>query len=389
MLPGENRQFKLIQGVDSDAAFSDPRKRMRLPSNMQPSRRFGGPGGRHRSGMGPLLLVLVLAVSFSEAKANTGRETYLFGRSTRIIVPREFRWRQPERQFAEAHGARLDLYSRNFNVGDVVYAEIRLPAGASYSRLSLDGDDLPLTRTSYGLRTFFAIPSNFRARHMELKWVVPDLKIEKYLALRPVGVKFPIAATYRRVPAPRPKRQESGIRPPPQSSDLDRRLQEERSIKARIFSYRSYDRVQATLSHPRDRHHITSPIFVRRMQVFYHIEKGRRKETGRLTIIHNGVDLRGTTGAPIYALMDGQVVLSRGMYFEGNYTVIDHGNGVFSGYMHQSKFHVSPGQTVHAGDLIGEVGTTGYSTGPHLHISLTIRGIAADPLSLLMLPVRK
>lgn len=331
--------------------------------------------------------------------ANTGRSIFIVSKATRVILPPDFKWKQPERRFSEGQGARMDLFSRGFRPGDVVYAEVRLPAGVNQSRLTLDGEELPLTRTSWGYRTLFAVPSNFRARHMELKWVVPDLKLEKYLALRPESVKFPVSTSYRRLSSPKhpavakpatteeeKKRQEQERK---RNEDFARMIAEQRSIKARVFALRSRDRVEPVLSHPRDRHHITSPIFVRRVQVFYRLEKGRRNETGRSTILHNGVDLRGASGAPIFAMLDGQVVLAQKMHYEGNYTVLDHGNGVFTGYMHQSKFHVTPGQTVRAGDLIGEVGTTGFSTGPHLHASLTIRGVAADPLSLLTLPIRK
>lgn len=329
--------------------------------------------------------------------ANTGRSTFVVSSATRVILPPDFHWKQPERRYTEGHGARLDLYSRSFRPGDAIYAEVRLPAGVTQSRLSLDGEELPLTRTSWGYRTFFAVPSNFRARHMELRWTVPELKLEKFLALRPESVNFPVSTTYRKLPPKRPaaktppaeetkKRQEQDRK---RNEEFERMIAEQRSIKARVFALRSRDRVESALSHPRDHHHITSPIFVRRVQVFYRMEKGRKNETGRSTILHNGVDLRGVTGAPIFAMLDGQVVLAQRMHYEGNYTVLDHGNGMFTGYMHQSRYNVTPGQNVKAGDKIGEVGTTGFSTGPHLHVSLTIRGVAADPLSLLTLPVRK
>ena len=69
--------------------------------------------------------------------------------------------------------------------------------------------------------------------------------------------------------------------------------------------------------------------------------------------------------------------------------MIDHGNGIFTGYMHLSKFEVREGDRVKAGQLIGESGATGRARGAHLHLNLWIRGTPVDPLSLLSLPVRQ
>lgn len=275
-------------------------------------------------------------------------------------------------------------------MGDAVYAEIRLPERARTSYLRLDGVTLPLTKTSFGYRTLFAIPSNFMARHMELQWTVPELQITKYLALRPTSVTWPVTKNYRRVhrgPGRKPAPDEERRRQERQV-EIERQIAAERLIKAAAFSTRSADRIGISISHPCDIHYITSSIFVRRIQISYTIEKKKRKELGRHTVIHNGVDLRGRVGAPIFAMLDGRVVLAQRMHYEGNYTVLDHGNGVFTGYMHQSKIHVRAGQDVRAGDFIGEIGSTGFSTGPHLHATLTIRGVMADPLSVLVLPIR-
>jgi murein DD-endopeptidase len=75
------------------------------------------------------------------------------------------------------------------------------------------------------------------------------------------------------------------------------------------------------------------------------------------------------------------VILARPMYYEGNFTVIDHGLELYSLYMHQSEILVKTGDKVKKGDLIGRIGSTGMSTGPHLHLGLRVLGTMIDPLS--------
>ncbi|MCB1169095.1 MAG: M23 family metallopeptidase [Leptospiraceae bacterium] len=163
----------------------------------------------------------------------------------------------------------------------------------------------------------------------------------------------------------------------------------EKSLKNQVFERKGNDLITNRLSHPRDMHYITSQCFTSRLQIYYKYENGKKVEVNRRVVMHNGVDLRGRPGTPVYAIADGQVVMARSMHFEGNFTVIDHGLGVFSGYMHQSNLRVQVGQYVRAGERIGDVGNTGYSTGPHLHLALWIRGVPVDPLSLYSLPIRE
>lgn len=102
---------------------------------------------------------------------------------------------------------------------------------------------------------------------------------------------------------------------------------------------------------------------------------------------HRGVDLSGKKDDPIFAIQDGKVELARKMYFEGNLTIINHGNDIFSLYMHQSKTMVKEGDVVKKGDLIGKIGSTGMSSGPHLHLSLKVKDVYVDPMSLISLNV--
>lgn len=98
---------------------------------------------------------------------------------------------------------------------------------------------------------------------------------------------------------------------------------------------------------------------------------------------HRGLDLRGAQGTPIHAAADGTVALADNLYYSGNTVYLDHGDGVFSAYLHMSAIDVKPGQEVKAGQVIGRVGATGRVTGPHLHLSLLVQGASVDPLPLL------
>ena len=95
---------------------------------------------------------------------------------------------------------------------------------------------------------------------------------------------------------------------------------------------------------------------------------------------HDGIDFGAAMGTPIRAAAAGTVVSAsvRGGY--GNATIIDHGRGLATLYAHQSEYAVIPGQVVAAGQVIGRVGSTGLSTGPHLHFEVRVRGVPVDPL---------
>lgn len=109
----------------------------------------------------------------------------------------------------------------------------------------------------------------------------------------------------------------------------------------------------------------------------------KRVFNGEPRSVHRGLDLRGATGTPILALADGRVVLADNLYFAGNAVYINHGEGVFSAYMHLSEIQVKPGDTVQKGQVLGLVGATGRVTGPHLHLSLFVQGQSVDPQPLL------
>jgi murein DD-endopeptidase MepM/ murein hydrolase activator NlpD len=98
--------------------------------------------------------------------------------------------------------------------------------------------------------------------------------------------------------------------------------------------------------------------------------------------VHYGLDLGGSRGAPVQAAADGEVVLARDAYLSGKSVVLWHGSDVFTLYFHLDRMLVRPGAKVRKGERIGRVGSTGRSTGPHLHWSARVGGLLVDPESL-------
>lgn len=94
---------------------------------------------------------------------------------------------------------------------------------------------------------------------------------------------------------------------------------------------------------------------------------------------HEGLDFSAYGGTAVYAPAAGQVVLAEQLAARGGAVIIDHGLGVFTGYYHLSEVLADPGQTVASGGLIGRVGSTGLSTGNHLHWDLLVGGVWVDP----------
>jgi murein DD-endopeptidase MepM/ murein hydrolase activator NlpD len=119
---------------------------------------------------------------------------------------------------------------------------------------------------------------------------------------------------------------------------------------------------------PVDGAHLTSPFGMRE----HPISGGMRE--------HKGVDLAAAIGMSIYATADG--VVSRADWFSGYglYVSIEHGGNIETRYGHMSRLNVAAGQQVRKGDIIGFVGTTGHSTGPHVHYEVRIGGQPVNPV---------
>jgi murein DD-endopeptidase MepM/ murein hydrolase activator NlpD len=106
---------------------------------------------------------------------------------------------------------------------------------------------------------------------------------------------------------------------------------------------------------------------------------------GKTSSPHLGLDFRVPSGTPVASMGGGTVLLARPLYFEGNFVVIDHGQGLLTLYLHLSEFKVKEGEQVKRGEVIGLSGDTGRATGPHLHVAVRWQGTYLDPASVIRL----
>lgn len=113
----------------------------------------------------------------------------------------------------------------------------------------------------------------------------------------------------------------------------------------------------------------------------------RRVYNNETRSVHSGVDIEATLGSAIIASNSGSVALAADLYFSGKTVILNHGLGVSTSYFHMSRLLVRTGDVVHKGDTIGETGSTGRSTGPHLHWAVRVFDSRVDPRSLIRLPL--
>jgi murein DD-endopeptidase MepM/ murein hydrolase activator NlpD len=97
--------------------------------------------------------------------------------------------------------------------------------------------------------------------------------------------------------------------------------------------------------------------------------------------MHTGIDFRAPTGQPARATAGGKVVSAGYEGGYGNLVEIDHGGGITTRFAHLSKIGVKKGQAIAKGDVVGNTGNTGRSTGPHLHYEIRVNGRAIDPMT--------
>lgn len=124
-----------------------------------------------------------------------------------------------------------------------------------------------------------------------------------------------------------------------------------------------------------------SPLDVKNPRVSSQFGERRSYNGGKPGLCgHEGQDYGVAGGTPVYATAPGTVILAQELKVRGKVVFIDHGRGVFTAFYHLKQIDAQAGQRVNAGDLIAQVGTTGFSTGDHLHWSMWVNGIYVNPL---------
>ena len=159
---------------------------------------------------------------------------------------------------------------------------------------------------------------------------------------------------------------------PPKS--VSERIAREQAIKKKVFATRSERMWAGAFGAPTDTAQ-SSPFGT------------RRTYNGKTQSTHQGLDFRAVIGTAVRAAGRGRVLIAEEMYYEGGFVVLDHGEGLFTLYMHLSKFLVPVGEVVEKGTVLAESGSSGRVTGPHLHFGVQWQGLYMEPGTLLALKI--
>ncbi len=315
-------------------------------------------------------------------------DNYIYNDAYKVFYPADYPRGQPKKKIYKHKDVNLYLYAKKFSQGNAIYAEIIKSDEAVHDtirpyRFSFEDAEVPLVYREWGARALFAIPPDIKpgTKVVTLQYFINGRDETVVARLNIKRTKFP----YTRVAMDLGK-----------YSDVDEQKKPEviafirESIKKKEDAYESSqpELLNEKVAHPRNLHYITSHFWEKRIMKRFQWKNGKKIHLKNRVKIHRGLDLRGAKGEPVYAMADGLVVLADTLYFEGNMIIIDHGNKMFSYYMHLDKIKTRKGSYVRAGQLIGTVGDSGRSTASHLHVSFKIRDVQVDPLSILVLPLR-
>jgi murein DD-endopeptidase MepM/ murein hydrolase activator NlpD len=254
----------------------------------------------------------------------------------------------------------LDAPDKVF-IGQPFAARIVLPEGASSVKVAWLGKEAPVKLT--GNKAFVLLGSDIKGGKAGTKTLLLRFKLED----SEYSIKKEIKAENKKYPAERLKVAPKMVTPPKEVSSRIR-LESERSRKA----------IQTVSAGAAPRLPLVRPVPGIILSVYGKSRYFNNEFRGR----HGGLDFRAPMGTPIKAVADGRVVETGDFWFAGKCVFIDHGAGLVSFYCHMSKVNVRPGLEVKAGEVIGLTGKSGRVTGPHLHMSLSWRGMFFDPAPL-------
>ncbi|MBL8021399.1 MAG: M23 family metallopeptidase [Leptospirales bacterium] len=303
---------------------------------------------------------------------------------TETALPASYPYIAPQKMRFSGNGLQIDLFAKHFSQGEPVYVEvIRLPgreATAETPIVSFEGKPIRLNQFAWGWRGLFALSPTVPAPGWKKISATYGGKTEDY-KLFVQKTDFPVFRTVLTLPAVSNQTQ---INKPDNAAFIQRCHEK----KQRVFARISNDTLSNRISFPRDMYRVTSPFNAKRIYERFQMQGNKKVALPSQFHFHNGLDMYARWGDPIFAMADGIAVIAENMFYEGGFVALDHGNGIFTLYMHQSKLSVKEGELVRAGDLVGLAGATGAANGSHLHVSLFVGGVPLDPMGLLSLPIR-
>jgi len=182
------------------------------------------------------------------------------------------------------------------------------------------------------------------------------------------GEKADVTVTDHAYPSSKITVPEKFVAPP---KEIQAQIDEEVATKKRVFESSPPERLwQGPFVSPVNTHYTSS-------------FGSRRVYNGKTRSVHQGLDYSAAMGTEVMAANSGRVVIARPMYFEGGLVVIDHGESIFTLYMHLSEFLVKEGAAIDKGVPIAKSGSSGRVTGPHLHFGVRWQDLYLEPSTLL------
>jgi hypothetical protein len=261
-------------------------------------------------------------------------------------------------------GAKVEIIAPALEPGQILLAGMVQTSGTRRILIAFKGAVFELKGKEEGGSGFALVGLD-----LGLKPGPYDLKMSAFLANgRVEELKCPLSVQDRQFPVKRLRVKQEFVTPPPQ---VEERIRREAELLQMVYSLNT-EKWLGNGAFERPHPGQSAGNFGE-----------RRIYNGVPRSSHSGLDIAAPYGSPVWASNSGRVVLARDLYFSGKTVILDHGQGVFSICCHFSELKVSRGQKVNKGDIIGLVGTTGRSTGPHLHWAVRIRGSRVDPEALL------
>ncbi len=309
---------------------------------------------------------------------------------TLLSVPSDFKVNPYKKISYDFDDWRMTVFSENFQRGDILYFEIQNHSfwrdTSKYQHEIIFSNfkkKVIFFHREFGFNTLYVIPPETKQKQIQFTWRILKKNIpvkENQFSFEVINNEFPenkgIIYLYKKEFS----EEELQI--------IEKQILEEKKIKTEVLNIYKPLMIKNNLSYPLNYHEITSEWYKKRTFQYFQIRKRKKIFLERFESIHKGVDLKGFIGESVYAIADGEVIISDNFYFEGEFIVINHGNYIFSMYMHLSERNVNVGDVVRAGTLIGKVGNTGLSIGSHLHYEIRIDEFSANPLSVFGLPIR-